>query len=177
MVVWLPVFLRSIWNTAGVCGRALLVGGHQPQREAVRGLIGDALRSDPSAVPRLVSAVWTSAAVVAAAIAPRAVVIAGVKEARNGSLVTRLMRLSRLAVAWLLATGSGRVLVQGRERGAEVVEPVAQAVLPAWPAATAALADGLDAGGDDLHGELQRLRLRRAGRPVGRGEGRLEQGC
>lgn len=93
-------------KTEGTWGWTIFWAGSSARVKAWAPSSAMVVASDPSALPSAVSAAWISAAEVAEAIAPRAAVKPAVKEARKGSWVIWLIRLSRLAVAWLRATGS-----------------------------------------------------------------------
>ena len=109
------------------------------------------------------------------AIAPRAVVSAGGEEARNGSLVTWLIRLSRLAVACALATRVRRILEQVRQRGAEVVEPIGEVGVAELARGDGGIGDRGGAGDDDVDRDLDGLGHRRGGRAERRRDRRVER--
>ena len=102
-----------------------------------------------SAVPRLVTAAWTSVGRGGRGQGGRRGVKAAVKPERNGSFGSWLIMLVRSAITWLLYDGTGRVLDQVGQRRAEVAQTAAQVGVAALAGRDRRAGDRVDAGGGD----------------------------
>ena len=159
MVVALPVFVRMMSNASGAAGWTISRSGDSASVKPYAASSVMAWASASRAVPRLVTAVSTSAAVVALAMAVLPAVRPLGERGQEGIVRDLADDAGDGRHRLALVDGAGRVLHQVGQRDAEVVELVGQVGIADLLRGDGGAGDGRHAGGDDLHRDFDGLGL------------------